>query len=116
MFGVAFLLSPTSMSSRLDVALPTPSALSDFRSAQGGFQLGFGVLLGWCGMKADWVRCGLIAQALTSGGFVLGRLVSLAADGRPKPITYGLLALEAVGCALALVALKKIPRHVTDGI
>jgi len=113
-FAVAFILFPVMMATKFDTALETPTALSNFRSAQGGLQLGLGAYLICCGIRKSWVRSGLAAQALTSGGFVIGRVVSLFVDGEPKPVTYGLLLVEIVGCAVALVLLQ-VSRQKTKG-
>ena len=47
-FGAAFLLAPALMAAVVDITLPTPSAVADFRATYGGFELGMSAFLAWC--------------------------------------------------------------------
>lgn len=101
-FAVFFIALPVEGAARFDTVLNSATALSNFRSAQGGLQLGLGVFLVLAGLRADWHPPGLWAQALTSGGFLVGRFTSLALDGQPRPVTFVVIGLEVLGVASAL--------------
>jgi hypothetical protein len=58
------------------------------------------------------LRIGLVAQALTYGGLLLGRLASVALDGIPPRITIALALAESLGVILALVALRRLQEPV----
>ena len=105
--GLTFLLAP-GLLGVVELAPETPSARSDVRAVYGGIELGVGAFLAVCARRPGWMRAGLTVQALTLGGAVLGRLVSLAADGTPPPLTYGLGALEMTGAVLTVVALRTL--------
>lgn len=105
-FGVALLAAP-GLLAVVDIVPATPSARSDVRGVFGGMELGIGAFLGLCAWRPAWRRAGLAAQALALGGVAAGRLVSLVADGAPRPLSLAFLALEVAGAALALVALRR---------
>jgi hypothetical protein len=106
-FGLALLVAP-GLLALVDLEPVTPTARSDARAIFGGMELGVGVLLALCARRPEWHRVGLTAQGVALGGAVTGRLVSLAVDGAPRPVTFALAALELVGAALAAVALRKL--------
>jgi hypothetical protein len=112
-FGLALLVAPALLAI-VDLEPPTPTARSDVRAIYGGMELGIGVLLALCARRREWYRVGLVAQGLALGGAAAGRLVSLAADGAPRPVTLALAALEFAGAALAAVALRR-PDAMMDG-
>jgi hypothetical protein len=103
--GLAFLVAPELLRF-VDLAPGTAAARSDVRAVYGGLELGVAALLGACAHRPEWLRFGLVAQALAFGGLVLGRLVSLALDGAPTPIAVALGLAEALGAILALLALR----------
>jgi hypothetical protein len=105
--GIAFLAAP-SLLHLVDIAPGTATARSDARAMFGGLELGIAALLGLCARRPETLHIGLVAQALAFGGLVLGRLVSLAADGVPARITFGLWAAESLGAALAIVAARRL--------
>ena len=106
-FGLALLAAPELLA-LVDIAAPTPTARSDLRAVYGGMELGVGALLALCARRAAWRRGGLTAQALALGGVAAGRLVSLAADGLPRPLTLALWGAELSGALLALAALRTL--------
>ena len=102
--GVTFLFWPRAMAAYVEVQLPTPTALIDFRATYGGFDLAIGIFFAICAFHAAWTRPGVAALALVYGGFAGGRIVGLLLDGTPKPLMYQLLATELTGLALSCVA------------
>ena len=109
-FAVFFIVLPVDGAARFDTVLNSPTALSNFRSAQGGLQLGLGAFLVLAGLRVGWHSPGLWAQALTSGGFLVGRFTSLALDGQPRPITFVVIGLEVLGVISALGVLELLRR------
>lgn len=65
-----------------------------FGTAAAGFGLG-----SW---RAPWRRPATIAAVLVLGGFVAGRLFSLAVDGVPNAIAWAMIAAEATGLLIGL--------------
>ena len=112
-FGLALLVAP-GLLALVELEPVTATARSDARAIFGGMELGVGVLLALCARRREWYRVGLAAQGLALGGAVTGRLVSLAVDGTPRPVTLVLAALELAGAALAAVALRRLDAGV-DG-
>jgi len=106
-FGVAFLLFPSFMASAVGIELLTPSAAIDFRATYGGLEIGLAAFFAICASKKSWIHPGLVAQAVSLGGFAFGRIVGLILDGTPHPVIYYLLVAECAGCALGLFALAK---------
>ncbi|MBL8148792.1 MAG: DUF4345 family protein [Blastocatellia bacterium] len=108
--GLFFLLFPILGSARFDTLLTTSTAFSNFRSIQGGMQIGFGAFLFCCLFKREWITVGLLAQVLVCATITSGRLLSLIVDGSPKTVTYLLTLLEAGGLLIALFSLYLIKR------
>ncbi|WP_438028138.1 DUF4345 domain-containing protein [Sorangium sp. So ce233] len=104
--GLAFLAAP-GLLTLVDLSPATPTASSDVRAIFGGLELGVAALLAICARRPAWYRAGLTAQALTFGGLALGRLLSLALDGLPRPVTFALWGPEIAGAALAIAALRQ---------
>jgi hypothetical protein len=99
-FGLAYALWPLPMAHLTEIQLPTPSARIDFAATYGGFQIGFGLFLLGCAKRPDWTEPGLWAATAALTGFVLIRLLTIAAAGWHATQTIWLgLALE-LGAAL----------------
>jgi len=106
-FGVAFLFFPIFLASMVGIELTSPSAEIDFRATYGGLEIGLAVFFAICALREPWIRPGLVAQAVSLGGFAFGRIIGLILDGTPQPIIYYLLLAECAGCVLGLFALAK---------
>ena len=59
-------------------------------------------------LRPAWHAPGLVAQLCLFGGLVVARVVSIAAEGSPGALVYGMIAVEAGGAVIALVALRRI--------
>lgn len=99
-FGAPYLIAPAEMAAVTEVGARTPTARSDVRAQYGGFQVGVGAFLFACLARRDRTALGLLAAALTLGGFTLAHVGSILADGPVKPVVLGALAVEAVGAVL----------------
>jgi hypothetical protein len=100
--GAMFLIAPVYWAAVIDVSLPTPMARTDLRATYGGFDLGFGLFLGLCTLRSDWLRPGLVAMGLALAGFASGRLVGFLVEGHADRLMIWFAALEALGAAVAL--------------
>lgn len=105
-FGSAFLFFPIRMASLVSMELSVPSAVIDVRATYGGFVIGMAAFFWLCSSREALIRPGLMAQAVSLGGFVFGRSIGLAVDGAANSLIYVLLVGEISGCALALFALS----------
>ncbi len=105
-FGLALLAAP-GLLALVDLAPATATGRSDLRAVFGGLEAGFGAFLALAARRPAWHRPALVAQGLALGGTLAGRLTSFALDGAPRPITFALAGLEAVGALLAAAALRR---------
>jgi hypothetical protein len=105
-FGIALLAAP-GLLALVDLAPATATGRSDLRAVFGGLEAGFGAFLALAARRPAWHGPALAAECLALGGVVAGRLASLALDGAPRPITFALAALEALGALLAGAALRQ---------
>jgi hypothetical protein len=108
--GFACLFFPVQVAAGIDISLPTPTAIIDFRATYGGFLLGLGLFFIYCLFNKTFLRVGLIVQAVSLGGFAFGRIVGLALDGTPKTILIYFLIAEIIGCILAIYAFMQISK------
>lgn len=106
-FGLAFLSSPTTMAGRVDITLPTPTAIIDFQAIYGGLEVGLAVFFAYCTVVNRWLHPALLVQALSLGGSALGRLVGVLQAGSAQPLIYWLLLAELSGTALGVFTLKR---------
>lgn len=105
--GAGFLLIPGQYADILEISLPTAMARTDVRATYGGLELGFGVFLVLCVVRREWIRPGLWALALGTGGFAAGRLVGLVTEGTINNFMLFFLALELAVTLLAVFLLRR---------
>lgn len=90
-----------------EIEVVTVSALNEIRANYGGMHFAMGLLF-VSGVFVGPVRvAALLVVALFTGGLVLGRSLSLVLDGSPNLLLWGLFALEALGCFVASVLVKR---------
>jgi hypothetical protein len=105
--GAGFLLIPLQSAQVLEISLPTAMARTDVRATYGGLELGFGVLLVLCALRREWIRPGLWALALSTGGFAVGRLTGLLVEGTINSFMLAFLVIEIVVTLLAVFVLRR---------
>jgi hypothetical protein len=110
--GIFALALPAANASIIRLELGGVISSSDLRAVYGGLRIGIGCFLAWSASTGHW-RPGLIAAAALFGGNVLGRVVSLLADGVPESPGLLLLGFELLGVVLVGVALAR--REVLNG-
>jgi hypothetical protein len=107
-FGAIFLISPTTLTSLSEVALPTSISMMEIRAVYGGFFSGVGLFLLLCTWNDSWLRVGLVAEASIMGGLLVARILSLIVDGAPSPFIAVLSASEIAGFVIVLAALRSL--------
>jgi Domain of unknown function (DUF4345) len=105
--GAGFLVMPRQYADVIEISLPTAMARTDVRATYGGLEFGFGVFLILCVVRQEWIRPGLWALALATGGFATGRLVGFVAERTISHFMLGFLALELVVTLLAVGLLRR---------
>lgn len=98
--GAGFLVTPVSWAQSVDITLTTSMARTDFRATYGGFVLMFGVYLVLCALRPAWHAAGLLAGALTLGGFAVSRLLGLVLEGTLSSLMWTLLGVEVMAVAI----------------
>lgn len=106
--GLRGLLAPESLGTGLGYGMSNPNALNEVRAQYGGFFLAVGLVsaLGLFGILSRQVA--LIVLALTFGGILFGRAISLLFDGEFSsfsPTIRALYVVDALGFGAALLAL-----------
>jgi len=111
--GLAFLsiaipafLNPQSIMDNVHVTLGNASALNSIRAMYGGVNLFFGIYLIFAAFKNQ--RTGLTLVLLYTGGFVVGRIFSLFAEGNPSAFIIQWLCTESVLAVLSILLLRKL--------
>lgn len=97
--GLSYVISPASLTQAIGVSA-NASGLTDIRANYGGFQLGFGLFLGWCARAR--VSTGLLLTALVLGAVLLSRVAGLLTDGSVTTYHLSALAFEVTLTTLAL--------------
>jgi hypothetical protein len=114
-FGVWYLVAPVAWTDPTGFGPLGPNALTDVRATYGGFQIGLGLFTLWAAAEAARVRMALVLQALTIGAIGSCRLVGFAIDGSPNGFLISAVVTETTFTALALVALRRLPREAMAG-
>jgi hypothetical protein len=108
--GALFLVAPAYWAAVVDISLPTAMARTDLRATYGGFDLCFGLFLGLCTLRPDWIRSGLVAMGLALAGYAGGRLVGFFVEGRADKLMIVFGAVEAIGATVAFMLQARLAR------
>ncbi len=103
-------LAPLTMFAACGVRIDDAAGFAEIRAAYGGLFFAASVLFT---MGARWQQLrqvALLFASLTLGGFVFGRLYSLAVDGIPNRAAFVALIFEAAGFAAATFLLVTFKR------
>lgn len=104
--GALHLVNPQMMMREPGIALTSANHFHVVRAAYGGAYLGIAALFLAGALQRIDTRAALAAVALIFGGFALGRVVSLAADGVPVALYLGVLGAEIFFVVCAALALR----------
>ena len=113
--GTLHLVAPQMMMREPGIVLDTANHLHVVRAAYGGAYLGIAALFLFGALGRIERRASLAAVATIFGGFALGRVVSIVADGVPVALYLGVLAAELLFAACALAALRQTPSAAAPG-
>lgn len=105
------LADPQTVMDFVDVELGNITARNSIRALYGGVNLAFALFWLYAAFRAQ--REGLMLGALYTGGFALGRLLSIAMDGTPGAFAMQWLVVEGVFAVLAmgLLVWSPVPRQ-----
>ena len=105
------LADPQSVMNFVDVQLGNTTARNSIRALYGGVNAVFGLFWLYAAFRSQ--REGLLLALLYTGGFVGGRLLSIALDGMPGAFAMQWLQVEtvfALGAALLFIRLQQRSR------
>ncbi len=106
--GVLYLVSPQMMLEAPAIRLQSVNDHHLVRAAYGGAFIGTAALFLLGAFRQPFQQTSLVAVCVLLSGFALGRLVSIAVDGRPVPLYLGILAAEVFFAGLAALALQRV--------
>lgn len=107
--GALHLAGPQMMMREPGIDLSSANHFHVIRAAYGGAYLGIAALFLAGALQRMDARAALAAVVLIFGGFAMGRIVSIAADGMPVPLYLGVLGAELFFAACAVLALRRGP-------
>ena len=97
--AVQAILDPQTIFDNVQVQLGNLSARNSVRALYGGVNLAFGLF--WIYAAFRQQNTGLLLALLYTGGFALGRILSILLDGMPGAFAMQWLLTEAVFAVLA---------------
>jgi hypothetical protein len=109
--GTLHLVAPQMMMQTPAIELTTVNHRHVIRAAYGGAYLGIATLFLLGLFKRNLRAFALLSVVVLFGGFVVGRLVSIALDGVPVGLYLGVLSVELAFAILAFAALRIEPRR-----
>ena len=95
LIGIASWVDPLWIAKGVQINLPTPVSITDFRATYGGFCIATGLYFVYC--IRNHVRAGLVLQLLSAAGFGLARLYGIIFDGGVERSTCRLQWLDVEG-------------------
>jgi len=101
------LFFPVAGMAGFEIQIPTATAHNEIRANYGGMHLAMGLLFVSGAFVGSLRIPALLVAALFTGGLVLGRSLSLVLDGWPNPFLWTFFALEALGCVVGSVLVKR---------
>ena len=84
--------------------------MTEIRAFYGGLELALAAFFFYALRRPAWIVPALVLQALALGATAAARLYGIIGGGTTE-IMLALLAAEAAGCALAIVALSRLDRE-----
>jgi len=102
--AVQAILDPQAIFDNVQVQLGNLTARNSVRALYGGVNLAFGLFWLWAAFREQ--RTGLLLALLYTGGFALGRILSILLDGMPGAFATQWLVTESVFALLAAALLR----------
>jgi len=109
-FGLVCAVAPQELAALAGISA-TPAGTTDLRAIYGGFQLGLGGFLLWCGRDEARYRAGLLALGCITADVAIVRSIGMFVDGDPTGFLLVNLALEVSIVALVATALFQAQRR-----
>ena len=100
LFGALYWVIPVKMAQGVGVTMTVPAGVVDVQGLYGGLEVGVALFLGWCALKPERMRIGLIAGACALGGIAVSRFVAIAHFGAPDASVTALVGLDTFGAVL----------------
>ncbi len=97
--AVQAILDPQAIFDNVQVQLGNLTARNSVRALYGGVNLAFGLFWMWAAFREQ--RTGLLLALLYTGGFAIGRILSILMDGMPDAFAMQWLVTESVFALLA---------------
>jgi len=98
-FGAWLFAVPTALES-IGIQLTTDEAFIDIRATYGGLELGLATFFLVAQGRPAWHRASLLAAALCTAGFGIGRLLGMLLAGEAPSLMVIFFVIEAVGAAV----------------
>lgn len=106
-FGVWSFLAPMDAAGLVQYGLGSPAAVTEMRAFYGGLEIGIAIFWVMAAMRPRMINAGLISMICVWGGVALARGAGMLLDGSASTAMAVILAFEALGAVLGLVALKR---------
>ena len=101
--------APDTLMAPIGVEMTDAAGYAEIRAAYGGLFGGAALVYGMGVARPAMRSHAIVLMAVVLGGFVFGRIVSLALEGVPNPFALATLALETTGLIAALAVIV-VPR------
>ena len=97
-FSLPALIDPERVLAFMSLSIDGLIGLSEARGNYGGMLTGVGTLTLIAAYRPTWRPGVYLMLAFLNGGYVIGRLVSIAIDGSPGTTVLGVMLIEALVC------------------
>ncbi len=108
--AIQAIFDPQTVMSMVDVQLGNITARNSIRAFYGSVNACFALFWIYAAFRAQ--REGLLLAVLYTGGFAIGRLLSIAMDGMPGAFAMQWLVVETVFAGVAVFLLARTNRQI----
>jgi len=97
-FSIPSLIDPERVLGIMSLSIDGLIGFSEARGNYGGLLTAVGVMTLVSAYRPAWRQAVFLMLAFLNGGYVVGRLVSIAIDGSPGTTVLGVMMVEALLC------------------
>ena len=108
-FGLWSLLQPAAVAEAVQIRLPTPASVTEFRAFYGGLEIGIALFWLVAARRDALIPAALLSMFLVWAGVAVTRGAGMLIDNSQSPVMWFAFGLECVATLVAWLAMQKQP-------
>ena len=108
-FGLWSLLQPAAVAESVQIGLPAPASVTEFRAFYGGLEIGIALFWLVAARRDALIPAALLSMFLVWAGVAVTRGAGMLIDNSQSPVMWFAFGLECVATLAAWLAMQKQP-------